>query len=232
MKSIILTITILLVSNIVISQHYAIDERRYISVTGSAEVVVYPDEIELEILLHEYNTSHGAKIDLKSIESKFFNILEKNNINQNQLEFGNSNYYWYHWWSYRNDIFKKKTYKVKLNSSTDFLSLVKDLDFEGVNSLRISNSSNAELQQLRKDIKISALKAAKEKAMYLLESIDEKVGKIISVEEVPENTNYYWRRNQNILSNAKISRNASSEDVENVATIKLRYEVKTKFEIE
>ena len=226
------TIAIFLISTLSYGQNENMNERRFISVTGSAEIVVSPDEIELEIVLKEYNDKDDVKIKLSMIESKFENILKKNKIDKKKVVFGNSEYYWHYWWNYRNDDYKRKKYNVKLDSSTDFLSFVQDLNFEGINSLRISNTSNKKLQKLRKEIKIASIRAAKEKAIYLLESIDEKVGRIISIEEIPANNNYYWRGNQNILSNAVISNNTSDEDIENIASIKIRYEVKTKFEIE
>jgi len=233
MNQLMLSLLILLTSNSLFGQNNIAEESRFISVTGSAEVVVSPDEIELEITLKEYTSQKDTKIELPKIESKFIDILNKNKIEKRNIIFGNSDYYWYYWWSYRNDTYKQKKYKIKLDNSTNFLALVQDLDTEGVHSLRISNTTNKQLQELRKDIKISALRAAKEKAIYLLESIDEQIGKIISIEEVPDNRNYYWRGSQNLLSNAVVSTNAASnDDIENVATIKLRYEVKTKFEIE
>jgi len=232
MKKLFLVLSTLLVANFIIAQTTPIDNRKYISVTGSAEVIVAPDEIELEIVLKEFSKSSNRKADLLKIESELKDILIKHNIDEKKLVFGSSDYYWYYWWSYRYDKYKQKTFKIKLDSSTDFLSLVKDLDYKGVKSLRISNSSNKELQKLRKEVKISALRAAKEKATYLLESIDEKVGSIISVDEMPENQNYYWRSNQNLLSNVIVTTNSTGEDIDNVATIKLRYEVKAKFEIE
>ncbi len=232
MKHLTFSIAILLISTLSYGQNVNTDERRFISVTGSAEIIVSPDEIELEIVLKEYTSKNDEKIELSTIEAKFNSILKRNKIDKQNVFFGNSDYYWYYWWNYRNDTYKQKKYNVKLNSSTDFLSFVQDLDFEGVNSLRISTTSNKELQKLRKEIKIEALRAAKEKAMYLLESIDETVGKVISIEEVPDNQNYYWRGNENLISNVSISSNSSDNDIENVATIKLRYEVKAKFEIE
>ena len=232
MKQIVYAFTLLLISNFVYGQSENDDKSRFISVTGSAEVIVAPDEIELEIILKEYNPQGSKKYRLSVVESKFLDILAKNNIDKKSILFGGSNYYWYYWWSYRNANYKQKTYKIKLNSSTDFLSLMKDLNFKGVYSLRISNTSNEHLQELRKDIKISALKAAKDKAIYLLDSIDEKLGCVISIEEVPENQNYYWRGTQNVMSNAVVSSNSSDSDIENVASIKLRYEVKAKFSIE
>jgi len=229
MKKTILLFTILLVSNLIIAQNTVIDGSRNIAVTGSAEMVVAPDEIELEIILKEDRSTAA----LSAIETKFMDILKKHNIDTDgqQLTMFGTNYHWYYWWHYKRKNYKQKTYKIKLDCSTDFLSLVKDLDYQGIHSLRISNSFNENIQEFRKEVKISAMKAAKEKAAYLLESIDEQVGKVISVEEMPENQNYHSRGNQHTFSNKVILKGASNDDIENVTMIRLRYEVKTKFEI-
>jgi len=230
-NSTLLTALALFFTTSIFSQQIIESTQRYIAVTGSAEVIVQPDEIELEIELMEY-TKLKVRYSLPRIEEKFKEILVKHKISTDKLEFANSQFYWYHWWKYRNRSYNEKTYKIKLSCETDFLALVKDLDFPGVNSLRISDSSNSQLQEMRRDIKISAIKAAKEKAAYLLASIDEKVGKVISIDEMPDNYNNYWRRNQNLLSNVAMSASPSDSEIDNVASIKLRYEIKAKFSIE
>ena len=233
MKHIIVSFIIFIISQVAFSQAYPSTENKHISVTGSSEVIVAPDQIELEIILQEYNWVSNGKRDLSSIESEFFDILKKNNIDHKMLVFSNTDYSWYYyWWSCRNDIYRQKALKIKLSSSTDFLSLVNDLNFKGVKSIRISDSSHKDLQKLRKDVKIAAMRVAKEKALYLLESIDEKLGKVISVEEVPEVSNYHWGRTLNMVSNVSVSHNEQNDNIEHVASIKLRYEIKVKFEIE
>lgn len=231
MKKLALALLLSLSAGLLFGQRSKAAQSKYISVTGSAEVVVAPDEIELEIVLMEYTVKNDVKVELSAIESNFAEILKKHNVEIDDMIFGDYNFYWYYWWAYRGAKYKQKRFMVELDSSTDLLSLVKDLDTEGVHSLRISNTTNSKLQELRKEIKISAVKAAKEKAVYLLESIDEQVGSVISIDEVPDEYNYYWRGNQNIMSNAVISSNASGADVANVHTIKLRYAVAAKFEI-
>ena len=99
--------------------------------------------------------------------------------------------------------------------------------------MRIAKTSSKRLQELREEIKIEALCAAKDKAIYLLESIDERIGKVISIEEVPDNRDYgYWYQNQPLTSNSTLSTSSSATDIENIAAIRLRYEVVAKFEIE
>ncbi len=233
MKHIIVTIFIYFTAQVTYSQTYPSAEKNHISVTGSSEVIVVPDQIELEIILQEYDRVSNGKRELPNIESEFFNILEKNNIDHKMLVLSSTDYSWYYyWWSCRNDTYRQRAFKIKLSSSTDFYSLVNDLNIKGVKSIRISDSSHKDLQKLRKEAKISAMRAAKEKALYLLESIDEKLGPVISVEEVPEVSNYHWGRNLNMVSNVSVSHNPQNDDIEHVASIKLRYEIKVKFEIE
>ena len=229
MKQLAFLIIIFLVASCKEAPNYNIKERRHIAVTGSAEVIVQPDEIELEIKLKEYGS---PKIQLSDIDKEFRETLKQHGISENQILYSNPDLYWYSWWHYRNDSYKQVSYTLKLNSTTDFLGLVQSLNFDGVHTLKVSNSTNKELQKLRKDIKIAAIKAAKDKAQYLLESIDEKVGKAITIVEVPDSRNNNWRGSQNLMSNVSIASSPSNDGLENVATIKLRYEVKATFEID
>lgn len=223
------------------------DTRRFIEVSGSAEMNLQPDEIELEVILQEYDRS-GRKIKLDNINDSFYAVLRKNKMKAEDLEFiNNANYYyWWYWWSYRNEYYQTKTITLKLSSQTNILKLVEDLNTKWVQSIRIAKSTHSKLQEYRKQVKAEAAKAAKEKATYLLESLGEELDNVLSVEEVPETTNnnnpynYYWWYNQgssNLLSNSNVSVNQNqgsssrSSGIEHVASIKLRYEIKVKFAI-
>ena len=72
------------------------------------------------------------------------------------------------------------------------------------------------------------MKAAKKKAGYLLESVNEELGSVISVIELDENIPI-WRP-ENILSNTMISSNDSDIN-QSMRKIKLKYEIKVRFEI-
>lgn len=217
------------------------DSRKYIEVTASAEMTVQPDEIELEIILVEYDFS-GKKIKLDDIEDKFYKVLKDNHIDTKTLalESADQNWYWWYWWNYRYEHYHTKTITLKLNNQTNFLKLVEDLNEKWTQSIRISKTTHQEIQRLRKEVKIEAMKAAKSKATYLLESVDEKIGHLLSAEEVPETANYanpYWYGRQNLLSNVSnsvVSNTSSNPDsgVEHVGAIKLRYEIKAKYEIQ
>jgi uncharacterized protein YggE len=208
---------------------------RIITVTGSAEMIVPPDEIELEITMTEYNSSST----ISKIELSVMKLLLGNNVSKEEVAFNGSytSFYWYYWWHHRNDTRKSKKLIVTLDAKTDFMKLVRDLDKEYISHIRITKTSNKDIQKLRRQVKIEAIKAAKAKANYLLGAIDEKVGRLMQVDELDElnaNQNMYWNHgNTNVMSNSVMSYSKSRGGyMENVPEIKLRYEIKTKFEIQ
>ncbi len=206
------------------------DTRKYIEVTGSAEKTFPPDELELEIILTEY-TKDGAVVKLETVEKEFYAALKKNNIDVQDLKLNSleSNYWWYSW-SNRNKSVKTKSFRLSISSATNFLKLTEDLNKKWVESINITDRKNKNLQEYRKEVKIAAIKAAKEKATYLLESINEQLGGVISVEEIPEVSTALFS-GSNALSNTVSFGAGNNAEVENVTAIKIRYEIKVKFEI-
>ncbi|PCJ26538.1 MAG: hypothetical protein COA97_05530 [Flavobacteriales bacterium] len=206
---------------------------RIITVTGSAEIIIPPDEIELEITLTENNSWKSlSKIELAFMKLLFGNDIEKDRIVFNST---NSSFYWYYWWYHRNDSRKSKKIVLKLDAKTNFMKLVRDLDKEYVTSIRITKTSNKDLQKYRREVKIEAIKAAKDKATYLLEAVDEEVGRLMQVDElqVIDNNQYWGQQNTNMVRSNSIMSYSKTRGsyIENVPEIKLRYEVKTIFEI-
>ena len=212
-------------------QSQTIDTRKFIDVTGSAEMTVQPDEIELEITLGEFKKTNPRK--MTDIEADFNAVLKKNGVKPESVKFQNtSDWYWWYWWNDREA--NAQTVRVTLNNKTDILKFVKDLDKSWTHNIRIVDTRHKDMVQFRKTVKIEAMKAAKEKASYLLESVGEKPGGILAVEEMPEQQNYYWY-NQNLqsqLSNSYVSQSSGEQAIDNAKALKIRYEVKVKFEIQ
>lgn len=72
------------------------EPKKFIQVTGSAELSIKPDEIELQITLSEYEDGKGKKTRMDYIDSEFNRILKKNNINPESISYSNTSS-WY-WW--------------------------------------------------------------------------------------------------------------------------------------
>lgn len=209
---------------------------RLITVTGSAEMNIEPDEVEVTITIYTERTS------FEKHENDLIAICKKHNIPDSLLTFKSSLgyydwYHWYWWWHYRSSNTVYQSYKLKITSKINFVNFVKDLNKPWVQNIAISATSNKNLQVYRKEVKKEAMRMAKEKAGYLLEAIDEKLGSVISIDEVnseSDNNYRYWGNNAVLTSNSVISSSnvSTNPELEGISKIKLRYEVKAVFSIQ
>jgi len=218
------------------SQTNQLDKLRNIEVTGSSEMSIKPDELEMEFTLKEYYIKGTKeKYSLTSAEKEFFNILDKYGLKKKDMILDNSSFYWsnwYSWWKSKKAELKYKKITITIDSSINLLKLINDLDKDWLDNISIAKMKNKNEQNFRKEVKIQAIKAAKEKAIYLLSAIGEQPGKVISVEEIEGNQNSFWPAGNNILSNnALINTSGNSDEINNTTLIKLRYEIKVRFEI-
>lgn len=208
-----------------------------IEVTGSAEMSIVPDEVEFEIILSSNYKS--TKHSMEDVEKKFFDVLEAHSIPKMAVSFisiDNAYYWYYWWWDYRHH-YDTKTYKLKFDCSKYDLSFIKDFDTDFIRSIRITKSSHSKITEYRRLVKIEAIKAAKDKASVLLEAIGQKAGKVLEVIEIqePVNNNYWYGGygQQCLTSNTMMAQpsSGSGDNESRVPSIKLRFEIKTKFEI-
>ena len=208
---------------------------RFIEVTGSAETSVEPDEIRFQIGIQEYwkeeyergkkYKDYITKIPLIEIEKNLMRSLVSVGIAKDQIvikEIGQN------WNRSGKDFKKSKTFELVLTDLKEVNDILAKVQIKGINSMRIAALKNKDIVKYREQVKIEAMKAAKKKAGYLLESVNEELGSVISVIELDENIPI-WRP-ENILSNTIISSNDSDIN-QSMRKIKLKYEIKVRFEI-
>ena len=111
--------------------------------------------------------------------------------------------------------------------------------FEKLDALNIYGSyiakvNHSKILEYKKEVRIMAIKAAKEKADYLLEAIGEETGKALKVNELNQNMGY---ANTSLNSRSmghsihKEKKEGSDEVVIQFKKIKLRASIYVKFEI-
>ncbi len=238
MKTHNLTLILLLFAISVFAQNAGIDDLRFIEVAGSAEMEVEPDEIRFQIGITEYwkeefekgkeYKDYVTKIPLEEIEKNLMSELASIGITKEQMilkDAGTS------WTREGKDFRKGKAVEIIITDFNLINEINRKVKTKGLSFMRISELKNKNITEYRKQVKIEAMKAAKEKATYLLQSVGENIGKVISIIELDENKNLYWAP-QSALSNT-IMQGSGSYEVENEALkqIKLKYEVKVRFEI-
>lgn len=207
---------------------------RSISVNGLAEMEVVPDEIYVQVNLSEYKKGN-IKIDIEIIRKQFLAAMAKLGYTEKDIAVEG-----YTGWDgiVYTDKKKKPTdllagiqYLVKVASPQKMDELVKNLDDAATTNFFIAKTSHSKLTEFKKQLKIAAIKAAKEKAQYLSEAIDEKVGKAITINE-PAEMRIFPNQYANTLSKVSMEADEESEPITTDFTkIKLQFTVDVVFQL-
>ncbi len=212
------------------------EEQPYIEVTGSAEKEVIPDEIFIQIIIRERYVNR-TKVTIEEQEEKLKNSVKSIGIDLTNLYLSDANadYVKISW--QKKDVLTKKDYTLKVTNAMTVGQVFQDLEKLEITDASISKVSHSKIDSLRKEVRIMAIKAAKEKADYLLAAIGEQTGKPLII---TENTQTIYReeisrmpaRNVNSISTGGVP--AGYGDMENeiqFQKIKLTSSIYTKFSI-
>ncbi len=213
-------------------------KQKTINASGMAEMEVVPDEIYVQVQLREYDKKGGAKIDIDAIKNNFLKAAAGIGLSENDISVQGYQGWDGNFWLYKKN--KKKnpdlkasiTYQVKLSGTKKMDELVQKLDDEATENFFISRVSHSKLQEFKKQLKIQAVKSAREKANYLAEAINEKAGEALTINE-PNEINPYPPQPMfaNRMMEAKAATGAGDEQMPDIdfKKMKLQYEVNVVF---
>lgn len=196
----------------------------FIEVVGTAEKQIIPNEIIIAILLKEQGEGRN-KLTIEQQEALLFSELKKHAISLDKLTLDNANAYQLRVTKKTNELVTQKNFTLKLNSIEEINRALDAFDEAKIKSFYIQEMSHSEIELYRKEVKILALQAAKNKATYLLESINQKVGNALEVIEVSDQASFKVK--SNILFS---SENNSINDI-SLKPILVKFSIKAKFEI-
>jgi uncharacterized protein len=210
-----------------------------ITVTGSAEMEIIPDEIYVQVDLKEYEKKGQGKINIETIKRNFLNNVKALGIPDSLVSiaaydgFGGNP--WLRKKNKKNELYASISYQVKIKTSKQLDDVVDKLDDEATTNFYIQRTSHSKLAEYRKQLKIQAIKAAKEKAQYLTEAIDEKAGEVVTINEPME----YYQPYYNVMrSNVMMKEQAMNQDMVSAndnpvdfRKMKLRYDVTVVFAV-
>ncbi len=235
-----LLISTLIFTNVIVSNaQQVIMEKPFvkkIEVTGSAEQEVLPDEIYVTVSLREYfkEKENKNKIDMMVLEKQLQKAVEEAGIPKENFSIGAINGY-REWWGKKKPttFVESKNYILKVSNLYKIDGIISRVDEKGIAYVNIDRYEFSKIEKLRKDIKIKALQAAKEKATYLLEGIGEQLGEAIDIIEIdhtytpqPVYSNMMMR-----TMSADAASGGMPESNVDVQKIKVRYEMKAVFKI-
>ena len=158
------------------------DEKPNIEVTGTAEIEVVPDEIYISIVLRE-KTRNNDKWKIESQEDNLMQKLKENGFDTKNLSLSGADGDLQYRVFRKTRVLTEKKLQMKVQDAGEVNKLFQILDDLEIEDANISKTSHSQVEKLRKEIKIEAMKAAKNKADYLLTAIGEQTGKPLFIRE-------------------------------------------------
>jgi len=211
-----------LISQVIFSQN--LQTSPFIEVIGTAEKEIVPNEIIIAITLKE-NTDSKNKISIEQQEEALLSELKRKAIPLEKLTLENANAYELRVRKKTNELINQKQYLLKLSSIEEVNRAMDAFDSAKIKMFYMQEMSHSHIEDFRKEVKILALKAAKEKAKYLLESIDQTVGNALEIVEISDYNTV------NARSNVAVPQFQEKDNEIGLKPIVIKVSMKTKFEI-
>lgn len=205
-----------------------------ITVTGTAEREIVPDQIYFNVVLKEY-MKDKSKIGMEKIEKDFMKAIQDAGIPITDVTI--EQVYGQRWRQKRKsdaEFLSSKSFLVKVSNPNIMDDVMDKVNPEAIENVEISHYDHSKMTEFKKELKIEAVKAAKEKAGYLLGAINEQLGEAIEVSEYDISYGPVYNNFANVR--AQVSYDAVYEGGESYPQagfkkIKISYSVTVKFRI-
>lgn len=212
-----------------------VDLRKKINVSGSAETEITPDIIYISISLKEYlkDGNSKKKVDITTLENQLFDAVIKAGLAKDNLTINNLASFTASAEKKKNpDYLASKQYRLKVTDLNKWNSIIGAVDPKGLAYTNIDSYDYSKIETLKKELKIKALLAAKDKATYLVQALGDKLGGAIDIQEInnevfPQQPMY--RANVMMMKESADAGGAAQEI--DFKKIKLNYIINVVFEI-
>jgi len=181
-KVIIFVLSFVPVYNVFAQKYNSVCDCNYIEVTGTASAKITPNLYYLLISIDENLkvTKQGASIESRMIDSlnslglDVENNLKVLNIASNIKSLS----------SKTSEIDVQKKYKLVCNDAVTVAMVYKILKSINITEIELIEMSHKNLIEYQNEVKINAIKAAKEKAEMLVDAIGQSIGEAFYIEEL------------------------------------------------
>lgn len=197
-------------------------DQPYIEVTGTIETEVSPNEIYLNIVLNENNNK--GKLSIEDQENQMISILKTLEIDLDKnfsiLDF---NGYYKRKFLADNDVTKIKNYELIINNGETLGKVFQALDQINISNISIAKVSHSDIEKIRKETKLKALKIAKEKATNYAEALNQTLGKAIFIQETHNSqTSNLYNNSFGMLNEIVVTGYGASEKQEKIQDLNFK----------
>lgn len=211
-------------------------DQNYIEVSGKAEMEIIPNEIYLKIVISEKDLKN--KQELADVERIMIEKLSEIGIDvSRQLVIRDMASSFQKYWLKSTEINSVKEYQLKVENAKTAGQVIRELEAVGLSTISIDKIDHSEIEKYRAEVKVKAIKAAKDKAISLTKAIDQSIGKAIYIQEIDNQLYNTFQGQVPGLSNIVVAGYGSSgkykmeePDIE-FEKIKLNSTVMTRFEL-
>ncbi len=202
-------------------------DQNYIEVTARAEKEIAPDEIYLRIVLDESNYKNQS---LAELEKKLVAALEKSGVvvdKQLRIKDLSSDFT-------KKFLRKKATtvqeYSLLITETTTLMRVFHNLDAAGFSDFEIEKLDHSEIEDLRREVTIEAMKNATLKASDLAQAVGQTAGRALYIYE-NEGNSYAPRYNKVMLMSAESATMDTSMPALEFEAMKITSSVTVRFEL-
>ncbi|MBC8004706.1 MAG: SIMPL domain-containing protein [Verrucomicrobia bacterium] len=153
-----------------------------IEVVGTGEMEIVPDEIYISFTLKERFEGKN-KIDIENQEKELKKRLLKLDIDLKDLQLADASSDFIKIKRKKNEVIASKDYLLKVKTTSQIASVFELLDGIDAFNADIQRVDHSEIEKYKSEVKMIAIKAAKEKATNLLSAIGETIGKPLLIQE-------------------------------------------------
>ncbi len=205
----------------------------YIEVVGKSEMEISPDLIYLKVLLNEKDTKN--KISVSELEKQMIQKLQEIGIDIEKdllIKDISSNFKYY--LLTKNAILLSKEYQILVRNGKTASQVFLELEQIGISNVSIDKLEHSQIVEFRRQTKLNAIKAAKEKAESLAIAINQNIGRAVYIQEIDNksgvlrSSNSIMIRGASSIYGSKASSPALDFDFEKIS---IEYSILCRFEL-
>lgn len=207
------------------------DLRKKVEVNGNAEIEITPDEIYIGISLKEYMKDAKKKVTIDVLEKQLQTATLKAGIAKEDFMINNISSYTNYWEKKKDANFlASKQYRIKMKDLNKLDEIISSVDSKGIAYTNIESYSHSKIEEYKRDLKVKALKNAREKAVSLVEAVGEKLGGVLLIQDYNNESAVQPQMYKTMRMSAAVSDEVAMPDID-FKKIKLNYTINAVFEI-
>ncbi len=212
-------------------------ETRRIEVTGFSEMEVMPDELYFTVSLREYfkdEKNQKDKVLISTLEKQLIQAVTEAGLPKENLSVSGVGGYQQHWEKDKKPatFLESKQYQLKVERADKLDQILSKVDSRGIQYANMSRADHSRKEEFKNQVKVEALKNAKEKAAFLLNAIGEKAGPVLEIRELEEGASYPQPMYKSEMRMMAADASGVPESNLDFQKIKLSYRMQAVFQIQ